>query len=65
MIQTCYLLFLLQCSGAAPLPRAVAEFFFNFDIPICQLYGMSESTGIACMNAPGMLYFIRKYMYKI
>ena len=43
---------LSQATGAAPLPRAVAEFFAQFDITLCQMYGMSETTGTACMNSP-------------
>ena len=39
-------------NGAAPLPRAVAEYFAQFDITLCQMYGMSETTGTACMNSP-------------
>ncbi|XP_068938972.1 long-chain-fatty-acid--CoA ligase ACSBG2 [Petaurus breviceps papuanus] len=32
-------------SGAAPLTRDTMEFFLSLDIPVCELYGMSESTG--------------------
>ena len=50
----CRFLFLnLQASGAAPLPKAVYDFFYEFDVCICQLYGMSESTGVQCINTPG------------
>ncbi|XP_007952683.1 long-chain-fatty-acid--CoA ligase ACSBG2 [Orycteropus afer afer] len=31
--------------GAAPLPEETAEFFLSLDIPICEMYGMSESSG--------------------
>ena len=31
--------------GAAPIHRETLEFFMGFDIPILELYGMSESTG--------------------
>ena len=34
-----------QGSAAAPIARSVLEFFLDFDIPIYELYGMSESTG--------------------
>ncbi|XP_072458077.1 long-chain-fatty-acid--CoA ligase ACSBG2 isoform X2 [Notamacropus eugenii] len=32
-------------SGAAPLTKDTLEFFMSLDIPVCELYGMSESTG--------------------
>lgn len=43
-------------SGAAPLPMAVTEYLGDFDIPIYQLYGMSECTGVATYNLKGYLY---------
>ena len=43
---------LSQANGAAPLSRAVAEYFAQFNITLCQMYGMSETTGTACMNSP-------------
>ena len=47
------LLLSTQISGAAPLPMAVTEFLGDFDIPIYQLYGMSECTGVATYNKKG------------
>ncbi|XP_037679882.1 long-chain-fatty-acid--CoA ligase ACSBG2 isoform X2 [Choloepus didactylus] len=35
----------LFVSGAAPLSQDTAEFFLSLDIPIVQMYGMSESSG--------------------
>lgn len=32
-------------SGAAPLSRDTAEFFLSLDIPIGEMYGMSETSG--------------------
>ncbi len=32
-------------SAAAPIARSVLEFFLDFDMPIYELYGMSESSG--------------------
>ncbi|XP_074059870.1 long-chain-fatty-acid--CoA ligase ACSBG2-like isoform X2 [Macrotis lagotis] len=32
-------------SGAAPITKDTLEFFLSLDIPVCELYGMSESTG--------------------
>ncbi|XP_019848922.1 PREDICTED: long-chain-fatty-acid--CoA ligase ACSBG2-like [Amphimedon queenslandica] len=43
---------IMMATGAAPLPRAVAEFFAQFDITLCQMYGMSETTGTGCINSP-------------
>ncbi|XP_032780235.2 long-chain-fatty-acid--CoA ligase ACSBG2 [Daphnia magna] len=37
-------------SGAAPLSREVAEYFTSLDIPIMEVYGMSESTGPHSIN---------------
>ena len=31
--------------GAAPIHRETLEFFMGFDIPILEMYGMTESTG--------------------
>lgn len=36
--------------GAAPVHRETLEFFMAFDIPILELYGMSESTGPQTSN---------------
>ncbi|KAM4855504.1 long-chain-fatty-acid--CoA ligase ACSBG2-like [Urocitellus parryii] len=32
-------------SGAAPLPESTSEFFLSLDIPIGEIYGLSESSG--------------------
>ncbi|XP_069864369.1 long-chain-fatty-acid--CoA ligase ACSBG2 [Dipodomys merriami] len=32
-------------SGAAPLTQETCEFFLSLDIPICEFYGMSETSG--------------------
>jgi len=40
----------LVLSGAAPLSKEVSEYFMSLDIPILEAYGMSESTGPACIN---------------
>jgi long-chain acyl-CoA synthetase len=37
-------------SGAAPIPVAVLEFFMALDVPICELWGMSETTAVATLN---------------
>ena len=36
--------------GAAPVHRETLEFFMGFDIPILEMYGMTESTGPHTMN---------------
>ena len=36
--------------GAAPIHRETLEFFMAFDIPLLELYGMSESTGLQRVN---------------
>ncbi|MDX6648778.1 MAG: hypothetical protein QOJ97_729 [Solirubrobacteraceae bacterium] len=37
-------------SGAAPIPTAVLEFFLALGVPICELWGMSETTAVATVN---------------
>ncbi|RNA00070.1 long-chain-fatty-acid-- ligase ACSBG2 [Brachionus plicatilis] len=32
-------------SGAAPITKETLDFFINLGIPLCEVYGMSESTG--------------------
>jgi long-chain acyl-CoA synthetase len=39
--------------GAAPTPPEVLEFFLAMGIEICELWGMSETTGVATINRPG------------
>lgn len=36
---------LYACSGAAPLTKETQEFFISYNIPINDIYGMSESSG--------------------
>ncbi|MBA2504570.1 MAG: long-chain fatty acid--CoA ligase [Thermoleophilaceae bacterium] len=38
--------------GAAATPDAVLEFFGNLGIPICELWGMSETSAVATINRP-------------
>ncbi|CAI8023833.1 Long-chain-fatty-acid--CoA ligase ACSBG2 [Geodia barretti] len=40
-------------SAAAPISRSVLEFFLDFDIPIYELYGMSESSGPQTLSLIG------------
>ncbi|HVE68101.1 MAG TPA: AMP-dependent synthetase/ligase [Solirubrobacteraceae bacterium] len=37
-------------SGAAPIPTAVLDFFIALGVPICELWGMSETTAVATIN---------------
>ena len=53
----CQCMFLLisitQGSAAAPIARSVLDFFLEFDMPIYELYGMSESTGPQALGLAG------------
>ncbi|MDX6697323.1 MAG: hypothetical protein QOE65_720 [Solirubrobacteraceae bacterium] len=37
-------------SGAAPIPTSVLDFFIALGVPICELWGMSETTAVATLN---------------
>ncbi|XP_061211930.1 long-chain-fatty-acid--CoA ligase ACSBG2 isoform X2 [Neopsephotus bourkii] len=41
-------------TGAAPISRETLEFFLSLDIPVLELYGMSESTGPHTVSTPHM-----------
>jgi long-subunit acyl-CoA synthetase (AMP-forming) len=45
----------LMVTGAAPISLATLEFFLSLGLPICEVYGMSESTGLATGSVPGRL----------
>ncbi|XP_068165644.1 long-chain-fatty-acid--CoA ligase ACSBG2-like [Antennarius striatus] len=40
-------------TGAAPITKDTLEFFLSLDIPVYELYGMSESTGPHSVSLPG------------
>jgi long-subunit acyl-CoA synthetase (AMP-forming) len=40
--------------GAAPVAKSTLEFFLSLDLPIYEVYGMSEVTGAATLSSPGM-----------
>jgi long-chain acyl-CoA synthetase len=42
----------LSMVGAAPTPPEVMEFFAAIGLPICEVWGMSETSAIATMNPP-------------
>ncbi len=44
-------------TGAAATPLEVLEFFDAFQIPICEVWGMSETSCIATTNTPDALKF--------
>ena len=44
-----------QVTGAAPIERSVVEFFMQLDVPIYEMYGMSECTGPHCVSLPSKL----------
>jgi long-subunit acyl-CoA synthetase (AMP-forming) len=39
-------------SGAAAISRSTLDFFMSLDIPINEVYGMSESNGVMSINVP-------------
>ena len=41
--------------AAAPVPREVLEFFDGLGIPICEVYGLSETSAVATANPPGRI----------
>jgi long-chain-fatty-acid--CoA ligase ACSBG len=43
----------IQIVGAAPIARDVLEFFLDLDIPIYEIYGMSESSGPQTVSFDG------------
>jgi long-chain acyl-CoA synthetase len=40
-------------TGAAPCPAEVIEHWQTLGLPLYEVYGMSETTGVATVNAPG------------
>jgi long-subunit acyl-CoA synthetase (AMP-forming) len=42
-------------TGAAPCPAEVVEFWCALGLPLCEVYGMSETTGVATVNPPDAL----------
>jgi long-chain acyl-CoA synthetase len=44
-------------SGAAPIAPEVLRFFLALGLEICEVYGLSESTGVTTFNRPGEARF--------
>jgi long-chain acyl-CoA synthetase len=42
----------MAATGAAPIAKSTLEFFLSLDIPIYEVYGMSETTGPATLSSP-------------
>ena len=42
-------------SGAAPLAPSVVQYFGRLGIPVCDVWGMSETSGVATMNPPSAI----------
>jgi len=36
---------IIFCFGAAPLKKTSVDYFASLDIPLCNVYGMSETSG--------------------
>ncbi|KAL4634756.1 long-chain-fatty-acid-CoA ligase ACSBG2 [Arapaima gigas] len=43
-------------TGAAPIAKETLEFFLSLDVPVYELYGMSESTGPHTISLPDAFY---------
>ena len=43
----------LQVTAAAPISKETLEFFLSLNIPLYEIYGMSESSGPATLSYPG------------
>lgn len=46
-------------SAASPLPQDVSEFFLSLDIPIGEIYGMSECSGPHTVSSKNVYRVLR------
>ena len=44
------------------MPTAVSDFFADFDIPLYQAYGLSETSGAGCLNTLGKQYIFHLFI---
>lgn len=47
----------LAVVGAAPMSREILEFFMSIDVPVFELYGMSECTGPQTMSLKSVTHW--------
>ena len=44
-------------SGAAPISAEILEFFYACGVPVLEGWGMTETTGVGCVNTLDQLRF--------
>jgi len=43
----------IQITGAAPISPSTLHYFLSVNIPLCDIFGMSETSGAQAANYPG------------
>ena len=46
----------LCCTGAAPTTKQTLDFFLSLDIPLFEVFGMSECSGLPLFSMKGFIY---------